>query len=122
MARETFKRAMEAFPFSPVIDQTAFHYAITYFKEEKWQQALEAFEQMATDYPETRKLPEVLYHMGLCHLKLHQPDEAVTVFNRILERFPDERWAGYAKKRIEEMSNRGSANCTYLEDSYVEAL
>jgi tetratricopeptide (TPR) repeat protein len=102
-ARTIFKKGMTSFPLSPIVDQTAFHYAVTYYKEQNWAKALESFEQMARDYPETRKLPEVLYHIGLCHLKLERPENAVRIFRNLIEDFPEDIWAEYAKEQLQEM-------------------
>jgi hypothetical protein len=102
-ARTVFQKGMALFPLSPIIDQTAFHFAITYYKEEKWENALESFEAMARRYPETRKLPEVLYHIGLCNLKLERRDEAVHVFRHLIADFPEDTWAKYAKERLKEL-------------------
>ena len=102
-ARAFFGKGMSKFPLSPIIDQTAFHFAITYFKESDWQKALDAFKEMAARYPESRKLPEVLYHIGICHLRLHKPKEAIQVFRKVTEDFPQDRWAGYARERLKEL-------------------
>jgi len=102
-ARTVFKEGMTSFPLSPIVDQTAFHFAITYFKEQNWEKALESFEEMARDYPETRKLPEVLYHIGLCHLKLERREEALRVFRHLIAEFPEDIWAGYARERLKEL-------------------
>jgi len=101
-ARTVFKNGMASFPLSPIVDQTAFHYAVTYYKEQNWAQALESFEAMVKEYPETRKLPEVLYHIGLCHLKLDRSEHAVPVFRHLIEDFPEDTWAEYAKERLQE--------------------
>jgi tetratricopeptide (TPR) repeat protein len=102
-ARTCFEKGMKSFPLSPIIDQTAFHFALTYFKEEEWDNTLESLEKMAGDYPESRKLPEVLYHIGLCHLKLERQEEAIKVFQALTEEFPEEKWSEYAKERLQEL-------------------
>jgi Tfp pilus assembly protein PilF len=106
-ARQVFQEAMREFPYSPVIDQTTFHYAVSYYREEKWGQALKAFEQMAEDYPESRMFSEVLYHIAMCRLRLNQRQEAVAMFNRILEEFPKEIWAENARQRLRELGKEG---------------
>jgi hypothetical protein len=102
-ARTTFKMGMTSFPLSPIVDQTAFHLAITYYKEKKWGKALESFEEMLRDYPETRKLPEALYHIGLCHLKLDSREQAIRVFRQVIDRFPEDTWAEHSRERLKEM-------------------
>ncbi len=102
-ARTVFKKGMTSFPLSPIVDQTAFHLAITYFKEQNWAKALESFEEMVRDYPETRKLPEVLYHTGLCHLKLGRREEAIRVFRQVIEDFPEDTWAEHSRERLKEL-------------------
>ena len=102
-AREIFEEAMREFPYSPVIDQTAFYHAVSYFKEEKWDKALEGFEKMAADFPESRMFSEVIYHIGICKLRLDQREEAVAIFRRIVREFHGDRWALFAKKRLQEI-------------------
>jgi len=102
-ARAYFAKGMKKFPLSPIIDQTAFHFANTYFKKNDWQNALNAFNEMIARYPESRKLPEVLYHIGICHLRLHRPEKATQVFKKIIDNFPGDRWAGYSNERLEEL-------------------
>jgi len=103
MARTVFEKGLARFPLSPVADQTAFHFAVTFYKEQKWAQALESFEAMAREYPETRKLPEVLYHIGLCHLRLERRERAIGVLRKLIEDFPEDAWAEYARERLQEL-------------------
>jgi len=105
-ARICFERGMRSFPLSTIIDETAFHFAITYFKEQNWQKALEAFEQITQDYPESRKLPQILYHIGLCHLRLKREDKAIKVLQGLVKEFPEDTWAVYARERLREMGLR----------------
>lgn len=102
-ARTVFKKGMTSFPLSPIVDQTAFHFAITYYKEQDWGKALQSLEGMVKDYPETRKLPEVLYHIGLCHLRLERREEAIRVFQQVIEGFPEGTWAEYSRERLKEL-------------------
>jgi hypothetical protein len=102
-ARTVFKRGMASFPLSPIVDQTAFHFALTYYKEQNWGKALESLEGIVRAYPETRKLPDVLYHIGLCHLKLERREEAIRAFREVIEDFPEDTWAEHSRERLKEM-------------------
>ena len=102
-AREFFEKGMKSFPLSSIVDQTAFHFAITYFKENNWQKALNAFEEMAENYPESRMFTEVLYHIGICCLRLEKPGKAIEVFQKIIDEFPEDRWARHANERLGEI-------------------
>jgi hypothetical protein len=102
-ARLYFEKGMRSFPLSTIIDETAFHFAITYFKERNWQKALEAFEQIAQDYPESRKFPQVLYHIGLCQSRLKREDKAIKALQRLVKEFPEDTWAVYARERLGAM-------------------
>ncbi len=102
-ARGHFRRVMEEFPQTIIVDQAAYHYAMCFYREKKWRKSLEWLTWLMKTYPETPRAAEVLYHMGLCHLNLNQNDQARKWFKRTENRFPDSRWAGFAKERLLEI-------------------
>lgn len=100
LAKERFRKAMQRYPRSPIIDETAAHYAFCFFRQAQWAQALEAFRDLLRTYPETRKAPEALYHIALCHDYLGHQQLAVQVFRRLIREFPASIWAARARQRI----------------------
>ena len=85
------------------MDQTLHHLALSYFKEERYEEALATWTRFPNDYPESRGLPEALYHIGLCHLRLGRSEEASLVFKELISAFPDSRWADESNKRLLEL-------------------
>ncbi len=101
-AKERFRRAMERFPRSPVIDDTIAHYAYCFFRLEQWTQALEVLQDLLATYPETRRAPEALYHIALCYTHLGRFDLAVETFQRLIRDFPRSMWAARATQRLKQ--------------------
>ena len=103
-ARENFKDVLTRFPQTLVVDQAAFHYAISFFKEEKWDDAIKAFKDLLQMYPDSGRAAETRYHLGLCYLHSGKTAEARSEFQRTIEQFPNATWAGFARDRLKEMA------------------
>ena len=103
-ARENFKDVLARFPQTLVVDQAAFHYAISFYKEEKWDEAIKAFKDLLETYPDSGRAAETRYHLGLCYLHSGKTAEARSEFQRTIEQFPNATWAGFARDRLKEMA------------------
>ena len=98
-----FKRVMEEFPQTIIVDQAAYHYAMCHYREKDWEQTLRSLEWLMETYPETPRAAEVLYHMGLCYLNQGKISQARVWFRKTARRFPGSIWANFSKDRLKEM-------------------
>jgi len=103
-ARHDFQQVMEKFPQTILVDQAAYHYALCYYREKNWEQTLYWLEWLLESYPETPRASEALYHSGLCCLNQKKPGPARAWFQKTIDQFPKSSWAGFAKERLQEMS------------------
>jgi 6-pyruvoyl-tetrahydropterin synthase-like protein/tetratricopeptide repeat protein len=99
-AERHFRRAMQRFPRSPIIDQTMNHYALSLYLQEKYEPAIKAFARLAELLPESVTAPDALFHIGECQQRLKRPGEARAAWLHLIELYPASRWAGYARDRL----------------------
>jgi len=105
-ARHYFKEVLKRFPQTLIVDQAAYHYAMCYFREKKWDDTVRALESLLEDYPETGRAGEAIYHKGLCYMKMGKIRQARECFLNTVHEFPDEVWARFAKDRLKEIQPR----------------
>ena len=105
-ARHYFKEVLKRFPQTLIVDQAAYHYAMCYFREKKWDDTVRALESLLEDYPETARAGEAIYHKGLCYMKMGKIRQARECFLKTVHEFPNEVWAQFSKDRLKEIQPR----------------
>ncbi|EFK06903.1 tetratricopeptide repeat protein [delta proteobacterium NaphS2] len=103
VARGYFQKVMEEFPQTVIVDQAAYQYAMSYYREKDWKLTIFWLNWLLETYPETRRAAEVYYHMGLCYLNQGKTEQARVWFQKTVNRFPGTNWAGFAKDRLQGM-------------------
>jgi TolA-binding protein len=101
-ARDRFRYVCKRYPQTLIVDEAAYHLAMTYFRERDWGKTLEEIERLLHDYPETRRAAEAYYHAGLCSLELDRVEAGRHWFKRAIDEFPGSVWAGFAAERVGE--------------------
>jgi len=89
-ARAHFEAIIDRFPHSPLIDDARYFYAVTLFRELRWQEAKAAFQTLIASNPTGRWAAAGYYHMGRCDLELRQTDEARAELEFVLATFPND--------------------------------
>ncbi|MBF0476531.1 MAG: tetratricopeptide repeat protein [Deltaproteobacteria bacterium] len=107
-AAEIFKKGMDTFPYSPIVDQTAFHYGLCYYNRQDWTRAAEIFSKFLAGYPESNLYPEILYHLAACYDRLNDKDRAKAAYRLIIKEFSKSTWAGEAQRRLDEADGTGA--------------
>lgn len=89
-ARAHFKAIIDRFPHSAAIDDARYFYAVTFFREQRWQEARAAFQTLIASNPTGRWAAAGYYHMGRCDLELRHTDEARAELEFVLATFPSD--------------------------------
>lgn len=92
-AREYFAESVRRFPWSPSVDQSLHHLALTYFNEDKYPAAREVWESIERDYPESRLLETALYHIVMTYHSENRITEARPWIRKLTTMFPGSIWA-----------------------------
>ena len=74
--------------------------------------ALGEFNRLLKLYPRSNRLGPTLMEMGTAYLALHDCDNAKLAFSAAQERFPRERFAGDAKKKLTEIAHPPAGMCS----------
>ena len=90
-------------PLSTFAIHARYFEAITYYREERWEEAEDVFRRLVRDFPGGVNAPEAQYHVGMCRLKREDRQGAIDAWNLTRKRYPDSRWAGHAGERLAEM-------------------
>ena len=85
-------------------DDAAFYIGETYFLQGDFQGAVEAYEQVVSNYPNGDKVPEAAYKRGLAFDRLGEPDRARESFELVVTNYPDSRMAALAQQLLDRLS------------------
>jgi len=81
-----YKRLIFLCPDAGTLCEKAyFEIGVSYFRAEKWKNAIDALETFLVNFPESRMVGEALYLKGRSEQNLSLYDEALTSFRRIAE-------------------------------------
>ena len=105
-ARVALDRFVQRFPGSKLRPNVAFWRAETDFLDSQWEAARAGFLQVAENFPNHLKVADSLYKAALCSLNLGDKATGIQQLNSILQRFPQSDAAGFAKKKLAELSKK----------------
>ena len=77
-AAMAFEQFLVAFPDSDLADNAQYWLAESHYVTEMFDEALDEFEVVITQFPRSRKVPDALLKMGYCSYELEQWDDART--------------------------------------------
>ena len=97
-----FRDAHRLAPLSATAVHARYFEALVYLRGEQWREAGERFQSLVETFPEAVNAPEALYHVGLCRDRLGDQVGAAEAWQETLRRFPETRWADYARQRLAE--------------------
>ena len=107
LAATAFRRFLVAFPDSELADNAQYWLAESYYASDKFEQALEDFEVVISDYPGSRKVPDALLKMGYCNYSLRRWDAARVTLSRVQTDYPETTAARLAGQYLTRMETEG---------------
>lgn len=107
---EYFTKLKESFPFSPYAVEAELSLADSYYLDEEWLMAAEAYKEFETMHPRHESIPYILYQIGMSNLKTYTSidrpptavEEAYSYFTRVRDTYAGDE---YATKATEQMVN-----------------
>jgi tol-pal system protein YbgF len=105
-ARAALDRFMQRFPDSKLRTNAAFWRAEADFLEGQWAAARTGFSAISENFPNHPKAADSLYKAALCSLNLGDKSLAIQQLNDVLKRFPRADAAGFAQKKLAELSKK----------------
>jgi TolA-binding protein len=81
---------IQAFPKTPQAAAAQFTIGMSYYSQNKWAEARDAFQKVITDYPQAQgtTVPDSYYKLGQTFERLNQIDAAKKMYEAAVQKFP----------------------------------
>lgn len=86
-ARRAFEQFLVQFPGHPLAPDARFHLADILVQEDRFEEAIVAFNEIPELHPASARVPEALYRVGLVYVQLQRYPQAREYFNRVVTGF-----------------------------------
>ena len=106
-AGTAFQQFLVSFPESQLSDNAQYWLAESFYVTNQFDQALQQFEVVLSDYPRSRKLPDALLKIGYSNYELENWGAARVALAKVSEDFPDTTAARLAEQRLQRMADEG---------------
>jgi outer membrane protein assembly factor BamD len=133
-ASEFFQTLKSRFPYSRFATEAELYLADVLFRQEKFAQAAEAYEDFAKLHPSHPRVPYAMLQVGRCHVELmprdwflippaYELDQSETMLaieklRAFLERFPQDSQVEEGRKLLQQCLRRLAERARYCMDFY----
>ena len=104
LAIRQFLQYLQYFPDTELADNAQYWIGDCYYTQQKFMQALDAYNKVINDYPKGNKVPAALFKIGLAQLGLNDTAAGRTVLERVVNKYPKSEEAKLARLRLETLS------------------
>ena len=110
LAVDRYKKLLDQHPFDQHAEEAELKIAVSYYKAQRWAEAIAAFGDFERMHPTSAELPSVEYYLGMAYLEQTSTSDrdqqahtnALTYFRNLIDRFPQSPWAERARLRVRE--------------------
>ncbi len=103
-SRLAFKKFLERYPESKLAGNAQFWIGECYYKEKKYQKAINAYQTVLDKYPNGNKIKDSMLKQGMAFARIGDTTAARILFSRLIKNFPDSNQAMIAKKQMEKLA------------------
>jgi tol-pal system protein YbgF len=105
LAIEGFTIYKSQFPESPLADDALYWIGECYFSQERYNEAVEQFNELILNYPNGDKIPAAYLKKGISLAEQEKKEEALSVFKLLITKFPLEEETKIAQQKIKELES-----------------
>jgi outer membrane protein assembly factor BamD len=128
-AVKTFSALKERYPYSRYAILAELKLADAYFQDERYPEAITAYEDFARLHPKNEAIPYVLYHIGDCYyqqlLSIDRDQtathQAILAFERLLKSHPNSPYDEDARKKVRSCRQRLAEHELYVGRFYYKS-
>jgi len=102
-ARDIFDKFLKTYPASSHCDNAYFWIGETYFRENRYEKAILAYQEVIDKFPGGNKFPAALLKQGMAFSKINDDINARLIYKRLLADFPDSVEARDAGRLLQEL-------------------
>jgi len=115
-AAETFQQLKDRFPYSKFALLADLRLGDAYFKDERYDEAILAYEDFIRLHPKNEGVPYAMYQIGMVyHAQMLTPDrdptfarKAMEAFQKLMREYPKNEWSIKAVPRFQESAARAA--------------
>lgn len=101
-ARKKFRSLLNDYGENKYSDNARFWIAESYYKDESYEDAILAYEELFKKNPDSDKVPGAMLKQGLAFYALKDRATGKIILERLIEKFPDSEQAKLARKKIKK--------------------
>jgi len=125
-ASRYFSKLKDNFPFSPYAVEAELSLADSYFLDEEWGMAVDAYKEFEAMRPRHPAIPYVLFNIGMANMNGYpsidrpalQIQEAYSYFQRLRESYPHTEYAEVAAEKMAEARELLAEHELFYADFY----
>jgi tol-pal system protein YbgF len=106
LAVESFKLYRQQFPESPLADNALYWIGECRYSQRKFEEAIDAFDELILTYPQGDKAAAALLKKGLSFIELGRKPEALAALKLLVAKYPLEEEARIAQDKIRELNEK----------------
>ena len=95
-----FRRLVEKYPTSTLVDDSSFQLGEIYFKNKDYKGAIIEFDFLRKNYPKSSLLVSTIFKEALCFENLGETQQARSLFQFIIDNYPQHKLSEEAKKHL----------------------
>ncbi len=100
-----FQQFLISFPDTPLADNAQYWLAESFYVTDKFDDALQQFQVVISNFPRSRKIPDALLKIGYSNYELQRWDPARAALGRVQADYPDTTAARLAEQRLKRMDD-----------------
>ncbi len=105
-ARKAFEAFMNKYPDSKLAGNAQFWIGECYYKQKKYQEAIDAYQTVLDKYSNGNKVKDSMLKQGMAFARIGDTTAARILFSRLIKNFPDSNQAMIARKKLEKLSGK----------------
>ncbi|GBE06871.1 tol-pal system protein YbgF [bacterium BMS3Abin10] len=105
-ARGKFLALLQDYPENEYSDNARFWIGETYYKEQNYEDAILAYEDLMKTNPDSDKVPGAMLKQGMAFFEINDKETGRIVLERLVEKFPDSDPAKRARKKLNPVPHK----------------
>jgi tol-pal system protein YbgF len=104
LALSGFEALVRAFPRSEAAGEAQFYMGETYYAQNKWREAIDAYGLVLQNYRNSSTVPDTYFKRGRAYGQANQLDKARESWDAVIKAFPESDAARLAKQDLERVN------------------
>lgn len=105
LAVEGFKQFIQLYPNHGLADNSLYWIGECYYSQKKYQDAVNTFNRLKTDYADGDKVPDAILKEGFALIEMGSQSEGIDALKELISKFPLSEEASLAQQKIKEVTD-----------------